>query len=252
MATLQAALKSAIQEVYQLEDNELSAEPLPGEGDRRLLLLYEASEGGAGVLRHLVTDPEAFSIVARHALSRAHYDPATLEDLKRGPRSREDCDAACYDCLMSYFNQRDHALLDRKRLPGLLGPWLHAKANSFSDAASADHLLAGLMRLSESDLERRWLLDVDRLGLRLPDAAQEYVPSCEARPDFSYPHAWIFVDGPHHDDPGQRAADEAQQALLEDYRLVIRFRYDDDWVAIFRAHPGIFGPLDEERAGGTR
>ena len=51
MAALQAALKSAIQVVYQLEDGELAAEPLPSREERRVILFYEASEGGAGVLR---------------------------------------------------------------------------------------------------------------------------------------------------------------------------------------------------------
>ena len=34
--------------------------------------------------------------------------PATLEN------TSEECDAACYRCLLSYYNQPDHKLLDRK------------------------------------------------------------------------------------------------------------------------------------------
>ncbi|MEZ4522476.1 MAG: DUF1998 domain-containing protein [Thermomicrobiales bacterium] len=49
MASLQSALKSAIQRVYQLEDNELAAEPMPDDENWSSLLIYEASEGGAGV-----------------------------------------------------------------------------------------------------------------------------------------------------------------------------------------------------------
>ncbi|HSM74180.1 MAG TPA: helicase-related protein, partial [Desulfobacterales bacterium] len=51
MASLQPALKTAVQLRYQLEDNELAAEPLPALDDRRLILFYESAEGGAGVLR---------------------------------------------------------------------------------------------------------------------------------------------------------------------------------------------------------
>src|SRR5207249_4836514 len=65
MASLAAALKSAIQLNFELEDQELAVEPLPSDGDRRLLLLYEAAEGGAGVLRRLVTEPAAIAAVAR-------------------------------------------------------------------------------------------------------------------------------------------------------------------------------------------
>jgi hypothetical protein len=49
LASLQAALKNAIQVLYQPEENELAAEPLPSVDDRRTLLFYEAAEGGAGV-----------------------------------------------------------------------------------------------------------------------------------------------------------------------------------------------------------
>ena len=59
LPTLQAALKNAILAVYQLEEDELAAEPLPSAQNRRKILLYEAAEGGAGVLRRLVEEPEA-------------------------------------------------------------------------------------------------------------------------------------------------------------------------------------------------
>ena len=68
MASLQAALKNAIQVDFQLEDTELAAEPLPGTGNRRYLLLYESAEGGAGVLRRLVEDTMA---LARGRAARA-------------------------------------------------------------------------------------------------------------------------------------------------------------------------------------
>ena len=61
MTSLQAALKRAIEVRYQLEDNELAVEPLPDSFNRRLLLFYEAAEGGAGVLRRLVDEPEALA-----------------------------------------------------------------------------------------------------------------------------------------------------------------------------------------------
>ena len=74
MASLQAALKRAIEREYQLEDNELAAEPLPDVDNRQQLLFYEAAEGGAGVLSHLVEDAEALRKVARAALEICHFD----------------------------------------------------------------------------------------------------------------------------------------------------------------------------------
>ena len=79
---------------YQLEDGELAAEPLPNADTRRLILLYESSEGGAGILRQLVEDPRALARVAREALQICHFDPNTGEDLIRAPSTREDCGAA--------------------------------------------------------------------------------------------------------------------------------------------------------------
>jgi hypothetical protein len=108
LASLQSALKNAIQVVYRLEDNELAAEPLPSRYYRRLILLYESAEGGAGVLRRLLDDPGAFARVAAEALRICHFDPKTGEDRRHAPRAREDCEAACYDCLMTYTNQMDH------------------------------------------------------------------------------------------------------------------------------------------------
>ena len=57
MASLQAAFKEAIQKRFQLEPRELSCEPMPSTKDRREILFYESSEGGAGVLRQIVEDP---------------------------------------------------------------------------------------------------------------------------------------------------------------------------------------------------
>ncbi|MFH1465603.1 MAG: DEAD/DEAH box helicase [Pseudomonadota bacterium] len=241
MASLQAALKAAVQEIYQLEDAELAAEPLPDAGTRRSLLLFEASEGGAGVLRQLLDDPGALARVARAALARAHFDPDTLEDRRRPRDGREDCEAACYDCLMSYYNQRDHLDLDRHLLPGVLGAWRTARAEAAAGATPRDARLEELRRACDSDLERRWLDQVARLGLRLPDRAQELVATCGARPDFSYPTAWVFVDGPHHDAPARQAEDARQDERLEGYKLVVRFHHAADWAAIFARYPSVFG-----------
>ena len=80
MASFAAALKHAVQRRYHLEDAELAVESLPDDADRRTLLLYEASEGGAGVLRQFAEEPDAFAGVVRTALEVCHYDPDTCVD----------------------------------------------------------------------------------------------------------------------------------------------------------------------------
>ncbi|MBA2577832.1 MAG: DUF1998 domain-containing protein, partial [Euzebyaceae bacterium] len=129
-ASVMAALKTAIQAEFQLEDAELAAEPLPSEDDRRSLLYYEAAEGGAGVLRRLLTELDALARVVRRALDVCHVDPDTGTDLRRARGAREDCEAACYDCLMSYRNQRDHRLLDRKPAIAVLLAWRAATVDT--------------------------------------------------------------------------------------------------------------------------
>lgn len=244
MASLQAALKSAIQVVYQLEDAELAAEPLPHSVDRRILLFYEASEGGAGVLRRLLDAPQALSQVAAEALRLCHFDPQTGEDEHRARHAREDCEAACYDCLMSYGNQRDHRHLDRKSIVD----WLLDLASAVVEASPAgvargDHLEA-LSRLAGSELERDWLTWLDRGGYHLPTAAQKLVEMCGTRPDFYYAdhQAAIYIDGPPHGFPDRQQRDRQQTECMEDDgHLVIRFRDRTEWSTLIARYPNVFG-----------
>ncbi|HZS33450.1 MAG TPA: DEAD/DEAH box helicase [Methylomirabilota bacterium] len=243
MASLQAALKTAIQVRYQLEDAELAAEALPDPDTRRTLLLYESAEGGAGVLRRLVEDPHALGEVAREALRLCHFDPDTGADLGRSPRSPEPCEAACYDCLMSYTNQLDHRVLDRQRVRPLLLALSRATVTVSPGPRSRAEHLAALRRQAGSALERRWLDELDARGHRLPTHAQPLLDG--TRPDFLYEaeHVAVYVDGPPHDYPERRARDAAQQARLEDAGyLVIRFAADGDWAATLARYPNVFGP----------
>ncbi|GAB4431026.1 MAG: DEAD/DEAH box helicase [Anaerolineae bacterium] len=247
MASLQPALKSAIQVLYQVEDNELAAEPLPSVDDRRVILLYESAEGGAGVLRQLVADPQAILRVAREALALCHFDPDTREDKRRAPGAKEDCEAACYDCLMSYYNQPDHEHLDRKLV---LGPLFELSQGVVSLSPSTTERADHLQRLKadcDSDLEIEWLDFLDARQLALPDLAQKYIAACETRCDFYYSGRGvaIYVDGPHHDQPDIARQDAAITDCLEaDLGLtVLRFRYDqkEQWAGICADHAYLFG-----------
>jgi very-short-patch-repair endonuclease len=244
MASLQAALKTAIQIVYQLEDNELQAEPLPRRDDRRLLLFYEAAEGGAGVLRQLVEEPQALGGVAREALRLCHFDPDTLEDRRRAEGRREDCAAACYDCLLSYGNQPDHLHLDRHRVKAFLHDLVSAEVTTSPAARPRAEHLEELLRRSDSELERRWLRFLEEQKLRLPDRAQPLIDACRTRPDFLYAehHAAVYVDGPAHEFPERQERDAAQTECLEDLGYtVIRFKAKEDWEAIASRFDYVFG-----------
>lgn len=246
MASLQAALKRAIETVFQLEDNELAAEPLPEHNNRQLLLFYEAAEGGAGVLRQLVDEPSTLARVAREALRICHFDPDTGEDLRHAPRAVEDCEAACYDCLLSYGNQREHPILDRQVIRDVLGMFANAEVSTSPSGATRDTHLEDLLKLCESDLEREWIANLYAQGFRLPDAAQVYIEECQTRPDFIYNsggvYAAIYVDGSHHDNPLRQGRDQQQTECMEDYGYrVIRFGYRDDWSVVLEQNRHIFG-----------
>jgi ATP-dependent helicase YprA (DUF1998 family)/very-short-patch-repair endonuclease len=244
MAGLQAALKNAIQLEYQLEDTELAAEPLPSREHRRLILLYEAAEGGAGVLRHLLDDPVALSRVAGRALELCHFDPASGEDRHRADRASEDCEAACYDCLMSYTNQNDHALLDRQAIRDVLVELSRARVEASPVVEPRSAHFDKLVRQCDSELERRWLKHVFDKDLRLPSRAQPFLPACETRPDFLYDEELVavYVDGPPHEYPERQERDRQQTSCLENLGYtVIRFAADEDWDTVIARYPSVFG-----------
>lgn len=118
LPTVQHALIRGIALDNQLEEGEVLGEPLPSRGDRRALLAYEATEGGAGVLSRLIERPDALARAARTALGLMHFQ--NLEEaLAAGDADLlEDepgaCARGCYRCLLSYYNQPDHEAIDRR------------------------------------------------------------------------------------------------------------------------------------------
>jgi hypothetical protein len=182
MATLQAAIKRAIQVEYQLEDNELAAEALPERDNRNLILLYESAEGGAGVLRRLVDDVDSMAKVARTAMELCHMLPETGDD------NADDapCGSACYRCLLSYMNQRDHDLLDRAKILPLLMALQQSIGVVGAGGKTRGQQLKALDEACQTGLERRWLHVLNEQGYNLPSHAQHIIESCTTQPDFSY------------------------------------------------------------------
>jgi len=244
IASLTAALKMAIQLVFQLEDNEIAAEPLPTEDERHSILFYEAAEGGAGVLRQLINDKDALPLVARKALEICHFDPETGEDLGHAEGAREDCEAACYDCLLSYYNQRDHPLLDRHLIKDHLMSFMKSQVVVSPQAVPRNEHLQTLLSLCQSDLERKWLTYVEQNGYRLPSNGQALIETCHTRPDFIYEdeHVVIYVDGYHHLFPDRQQRDALNTECLENLGYtVLRFGLLNQWDRIFENNTYVFG-----------
>jgi very-short-patch-repair endonuclease len=246
--SLRDALKRAIQVEYQLEDNELGAELLPGlaKHEPHAILYYEAAEGGAGVLRQLLDDPGAVARVARRALEICHFDPDTGTDLGHAPHAKERCEAACYDCLMGYGNQLAHLSLDRFAIRDHLAALATATTTASSGPEPRATALQRLLDACDSDLERDLLRLLEARNLRLPTHAQRRPKSLPVRPDFLYEitgvTAAIYVDGPHHDFPDRQERDRTQEHVLDAHGYtVVRFHHRDDWDAIIDRHAWIFG-----------
>jgi len=245
MAAFQAAIAKAIIVEFNLEDNELGVVALPSRERREVVLIYEAAEGGAGVLKRLVDEKDALPRVARRALEICHFDPESGVDQRRAEGAREDCMTACYDCLLSYFNQPDHDFLDRHSIRDFL---LRLRSSTVVSSpvqlSRADHL-AGLLQRCDSNLEKKWLGFLDANGLNIPTSAQKSLDG--TKPDFLFEgnhNVAIYIDGPPHDFPDRQNRDAELTAELEDRGwTVVRFHHEDDWVVKVSKFPMVFGKI---------
>ncbi len=235
-ASLQYALKRGIERTFQLEETELGVARM-GQGEWRALLFYEAAEGGLGALPRLVEEPDALVQVARAALEVCHFDA-------EGNNIRPDCPQACYECLLSYANQLEARLLDRRAIRDLLLQLTQAQVRPRLGPRSREEHLAHLRARVGSDFERDFLDFLEREGFRLPDEAQKSVlePRCIA--DFFYaPNVLVFCDGPPHDAPGQRRIDERlrRELVARGWRVIV-IRWDQDLGSQVGRYPEVFGP----------
>ncbi len=249
MVSLQYAIKRGIEQEFQLEESELAVEPLPDRENRNAILFYEAAEGGAGVLTRLVSNPDAFRQVICRALEICHYESKSgnwdgVHDLNN---LEEECEAGCYRCLLSYYNQLDHEKIDRRdeNLLNLLCRLTRSSQKDSKNKARQGDSLEELLNASSSSLERQWLKFLSTNGYQLPDKAQLYLKDYETRPDFAYTkmQTLIYIDGPHHEQTIQKSIDEAiTQRLTARGYTVIRFTRDRDaWEKTIDEFVWVFG-----------
>lgn len=238
MATLQAALKRGVEQVFEIESSELAVESLPTNQDRRSLLFYESAEGGAGVLKRLVKDRASLRLAARTALDLMHYELPASEDLapsglteRMNDRTGKPiCEAGCYQCVLSYFNQPDHEIIDRRNEDAVTFLCQLATANidpprpgSVTDPSDP-----------ASGLES-WLDTLSSLGLQHPEETNVPIDGGEATADALYrsARALVFLTPPS----GGTAAYATDRGFT-----VIEFPTDSsEWPSVFARFPDIFG-----------
>ena len=239
MATLQAALKRGIEMTFQIEESELVAEPLPTGGERRALLFYEAAEGGAGVLTRLASDPASLAQVASQALQLMHYQkPAGVWQNDALPEQldangRRICEAGCYQCLLSYFNQPDHAHIDRHNADAIA--LLVALANAQVQPLASSPISAPALAAPDAhDPIAQWLRALHVAGLRQPDATR--VPADQgavtAAAQYQAARVLVFVDP---------LASEQITRLTDKGWRVLDCSDPAQWATQFATHADVFG-----------
>lgn len=233
VVTLQYAIKRAIENTFQVESNEIGVVAI-GDPKSPNILIYEAAEGSLGILSQFVENIDVYHKVVDEAIALCRYDEAGY----KGPAS--------YDDLLSYFNQRDHKIIDRHAIKDALQK---LKACTIEIQANKQHAdydahYAAMLRGKDpsSSTEAKFLKHLFDNGLRLPDAAQKTVDGLFIQPDFYYDsRIWVFCDGTPHDDPATQADDKVKrQELIARGDEVWVYYYKDDLPARIAERPDIF------------
>ena len=153
---------------------------------------------------------------------------------------------ASYDDLLSYYNQRDHKIIDRHLIKDALEKLriCTIEIQTNTGYGSYEDQYQSLLRNLDpsSSTERKFINYLYQNGLRLPDAAQKRVYVLYVQPDFYYePRLWVFCDGTPHDQPAVQSDDEhKRQAIRAQGDEVWVYHYLDDLAARVAARPDIF------------
>lgn len=215
--TLAQALIQGLQISMNIDAGEVSTIPLPRDGGKFGILLYESAEGGAGVLHALQQTGVMHEVISKAREILHEFDP-----------KEDQCERACYGCLCNYYNQAVHEILDRN----LVLPFLASleRAEIVRVEPSKDRYQE-LFELCESDFEKRVLKSISEHKLPLPTHAQKTifegdVPVAQADFYYDYDKLIVFVDGPKHDEAIEN--DKKKRMKLDEmgYRIFV-IRHDE-------------------------
>lgn len=248
MATLQAALKRGIEQTFQIEESELVAEPLPRADLRNGLLFYEAAEGGAGVLTRLANEPVSMAMVAAAALRVMHFEAAEggwaidtmVEQLRiEGTNAgRSICEAGCYQCLLSYFNQPDHDHIDRRNPEALRLLVALANANvSTPELIGLTESKTKAQSLSSTNPLYAWLAELSTRQLQPPDETNRAVLNGAAFADALYKEARVLVFL-------HTVSAELGTQLQDKGWQILDFTDPVQWPTLFAQHGKLFSKID--------
>lgn len=244
MATLQAALKRGIELTFQIEESELVAEPLPKSDARRALMFYEAAEGGAGVLTRIASDAASLAMVAGNALKLLHFNMPngawSLDELPAleqvNAHGHRICEAGCYQCLLSYFNQPDHENINRQNkdalevLVALANAQVHPKLVVVENHETV---------ISDSKTAQ-FLTEIAKRGLQLPDATDLPISNVAALVGAQYKSARALVFF-------EKIDQETTAMLVDKGWRVLDFTDGSKWASMFDSYQEIFNKNENKK-----
>ena len=231
--TLQYALKRAIENIFQVESREIAVTVMGLSGIPNIFI-YESSEGSLGVLSQFVQNPKIFNRVIEEAINVCRFEDNDYKE------------PASYDDLLSYYNQREHQIIDRWLIKDALeklkicSPEIITNPNFESYEKQYNELLKRIDPNSSTELD--FMNYLYRNNLQLPDDAQVEVDGLYVQPDFLYkPNIWVFCDGTPHDKPEIKEDDKKKrQAIRNRGDEVIVYYYRDKLEDLVKSRPDIF------------
>ena len=215
-------------------------EPLPDKDNRRALLFYEAAEGGAGVLTRLANETDHLAEVARSALKLMHFNKpqaewrvSELDTLEKRRNGQRICEAGCYQCLLSYFNQPDHDKINRLDPDALELLVALANANVRRQITIKPEESNDASNTNDEATLNEWLSELDKRAFRHPDALSVPINNGLGTADAQYKSSrtLIFFQPP---------ATEIQQIASERGYDILVFNERNQWSDLFSQHQHVF------------
>ena len=215
--SLSYALKRGIEKVFQVEENEIGVRVL-GKQDSPNVLIYESSEGSIGVLSQLVQEPAKLKDVFEAAYQCIHFDVETRLETENG----KSLPRATYEDLLSYYNQRDHEVLDRHSISEILEKLMDCDLSTLQGGRDRNEQYKMLLQSYDknSSTELPLLKYLFENNLALPDKAQVNMDDYYISADFVYNTkngpVILFCDGGIHLKTEVKLDDSHKRTLLRD------------------------------------
>jgi hypothetical protein len=224
VTSLSYAIKRGIESLFQVEEREIGVRVM-GSPDRPNIFIYESSEGSLGILSQLIQEPVRMKELFTESYKCMHFDPTTREETVFGTSLPK----ATYHDLLSYYNQRDHEILDRRQIKEALEKLMDCdyapKTGANNYDAQYGYLLDKYDRNSAT--EKPLIEYLYKNKLSLPDDAQVNMKDYYINADFIYntPNglALVFCDGSIHDEERVQKDDGHKRQLLKEagYDVVV-------------------------------